>query len=273
MDAIVFLTLFWLHQLMWVVASFETVYFDQYGHCLQTNKAFDVDRDTYILKSTGGNGVYENTECEMTFHSPSDREICLRFRMLKIKKCGVKLKIYRTKRSSGKPRSLSQEILTSLTCHDHRPSDMCTSSAYVTIVLSKEERTYNKGYSFEIYVGEKDTLMEIQIDTPIDTQSQSSSSVAFIACLVVGSIILSIGGLAVIMYFCYKCCGAAVMGQAKETNRSGERQAQRENFVQPSAPPMDDLPPPYMPPPSYEESRTARDPGEALYENTPMMNR
>ncbi|GFS02147.1 hypothetical protein ElyMa_006438500 [Elysia marginata] len=251
----------WLKSFLLTTTARETVYFDKYGHCQRLWKPFDLDDDEYTLKSTGGDDAHESMNCAMSFRAPADYVICLTFEEFEISRCDVSFKIYDSKSA--------EEPWRTLTCSDSNPSQMCVSSNYVIIKVSKDRLTQNQGYEFEIKVDKSDGVSGDQV---------LFASIGIFVGIVLGVVVLIAILAGVVLYCCYlQNRRDGKSGEARGSDRTGgqrpENQGQAETLIEPSAPPADDAyrlnddarvlshnqqvtqdpPPPYVPPPPYEE--------------------
>ncbi|KAK3792954.1 hypothetical protein RRG08_060649 [Elysia crispata] len=259
----VVLTLLWLKL---PTASCETVYFDKYGHCQRSWKPFDLDDDVYTLKSTGGNDAYNSMKCSMTFRAPPDYGVCLTFEDFDIKRCDVTVEIYNSK-------SDTETAWRTLSCFENVPSPMCTSSRYVTVKVSKARFAHYDGYEFEI---------EVEKSNSVSGDRVLFASIGIFVGIVLGVVAFIAILAGVVLYCCYlqtrrQANPAQARGSEKGAGQSSEDRCQQETLIEPSAPPVDevyrpnqetgvlpldhhpaqDLPPPYVLPPPYEEQCSA----------------
>ncbi|KAH9512482.1 hypothetical protein Btru_038558 [Bulinus truncatus] len=244
----------WLQQTLFrPVLSDKPIYFNNYGHC-QNLEPLDLSDEEYVLEHLGGSFHHETLVCNVTFRAPSKYGVCLKFEELEITDCLVRLNVYRM----TSPR---EQLWRTFDCNnlDSKPNQMCTSERTVKVQVLKSALNYNKGYRFKIEVEKSDNVSD---------ESVLIASIGVFVGIILGVVVLiALLGFSVI----YCCC------KRKHSRKKGHSpQAEEQNLVQPSAPPLEapnhpphlyphlgaayrqDLPPPYImtdaPPPPYESN-------------------
>ncbi|XP_059167716.1 uncharacterized protein LOC131949786 [Physella acuta] len=233
----------------------EEVYFNHFGHCSRPTP-YDLNDEDYLLLPKGGEFIYENSNCEMTFKAPSKYGICLKFQELQISTCDVKIKIFTSPHTSGAPWYV-------LKCHDTKPNHLCTPERFITVQVHKTKLNKNEGYTFKI---------EVEKSSSISEEGVLIASIG----VFVGVILGVVAFIAIIGFSILYCCCKWTKSKKKKGQSSQPQTLESGPLVEPSAPPAEqsgpsnhlypkllqyqnypsqDFPPPYAvpdaPPPPY----------------------